>query len=43
MSAKPSAPIKIAIAFEVKIPATILVKTEAELSEATLIKTLLFI
>ena len=39
----PSAPTKRAMAFEVKNPAIILVATEAEFNEATLIKTLLFI
>ena len=42
MRARPSAPMKMAMAFEVKIPANILVKTEAEFREATLIKTWLF-
>ena len=43
ISAYPSAPIKTAIAFEVKNPANILIKTETELNDAILIKTLLLI
>ena len=42
-SAKPSAPIKMAINLEVKKPAIIFITTETELREATLTSTLLFI
>ena len=43
INANPSAPINTAIAFDVKIPATILVKTEAVFNDPTLTNTLLFI
>lgn len=43
IKASPSGPIKIAIAFEVTIPAIILVKTDAVCNDATLTKTYLFI
>ena len=43
ISANPSAPIKMAMALEVKIPAIIFIKTEVEFRDATLIKTFLFI
>lgn len=39
INAKPSAPIKIAIAFEVNIPAIILITTETVFNEVILIKT----
>ena len=42
IKAKPSAPIKTAIALEVNNPAIILVSTEAICNEVILIKTLLF-
>ena len=42
INAKPSAPIKIAIAFEVKIPAIILVNKETVCKDVTLTKTFLF-
>ena len=43
IKANPSAPLKMAMAFEVKIPATILVITEAVFKDPTLTNTLLFI
>jgi len=43
MRAIPSAPIKIAMAFEVKNPAKILIATETEFKDATFNRTLLFI
>ena len=43
IKAKPSAPTNKAMALEVKNPAIILVKTDAEFNEATFTSTLLFI
>ena len=42
IKAIPSGPIKMAIAFEVRNPEIILIKTDAEFNDATLISTLLF-
>ena len=42
INANPSAPIKIAIAFDVKIPAIILVNTDVICNDATFTKTFLF-